>query len=70
MREIIQHAVIRVTQPQIVRYTCDFCGKVCGTRENPKKTWYRTGTGEESHYCKKTCHPGSAREVLETLAEM
>lgn len=55
-REIIQHAVIRVVQRQIVRYTCDFCGQVCGTRANPKSTWYYAGGGE-SHYCMKTCHP-------------
>jgi hypothetical protein len=66
VREIVQHAVIKVVQPQVIRYTCDFCGKVCGTRDNPKRTWYKMGG--ESHYCKRTCHPGSAQEVLDTLA--
>lgn len=68
MREIIQHAVIKVIKPQIVKYTCDFCHAVCGTRENPKSTWYTAGTGQEKHYCKRTCHPGSARDVLNALA--
>lgn len=47
MKRIVQHAVIRVITPQVVEYTCDFCGKVCGTRENPKTT------GGEGHFCKK-----------------
>lgn len=68
MREIIQHAILKVVQPQIVRFTCDFCHSVCGTRENPKKTWYMAGTREVSHYCMRTCHPGSAQEVLDALA--
>jgi len=57
-REVVQHAIIKVIQPQIVRYTCDRCGKVCGTRGNPKSTWHqmRTGGGE-NHYCLRTCHP-------------
>lgn len=54
-REIIQRAIIKVVQPQIVRYTCDRCGKVCGTRENRKTTW--VGLGPDRHYCEKTCHP-------------
>lgn len=54
-REIVQRAIIKVIQPQIVRYTCDRCGQVCGTRENRKKTWY--GSGVEFHYCEKTCQP-------------
>lgn len=75
-RRIVQHAVIKVIQPQIVEYTCDdpSCGKVCGTRENPKETWYGTGPngGRVSHYCKKTCSPWTApprREaILDALA--
>lgn len=58
-RRIVQHAIIKVVQPQIVEYTCDECGKVCGTRANPKETWTGMGreAGRESHYCKKTCGP-------------
>lgn len=55
MRKIVQHAIIKVVQPQIVRYTCDRCGKVCGTRENRKTTW--VGAGPDAHYCERTCHP-------------
>jgi hypothetical protein len=69
-REIIQHAVIAVIQPQVVRYTCDFCHRICGTRGNPKSTWYVAGTSEVQHYCKRTCHPGSGEEVLGALAEL
>lgn len=73
MRRIVQHAIIKVIQPQIVEYTCDECGKVCGTRGNPKETWYGTGPngGRESHYCKKTCGPHAVpvrEEILATLA--
>jgi hypothetical protein len=69
-REIVQHAVIKVVRRQVVRYTCDFCFKVCGTRQNPKRTWYRPSTRTEMHYCMRTCHPGSAREALEVLANL
>lgn len=53
MRVIVQKAIIKVIQPQVVQYICDFCGQVCGTRENPKATWYGPGD-KETHYCKKT----------------
>ena len=60
MRKIVQKAVIKVITPEIVHYVCDFCGKRCGTRENPKQTWYRTSPGHSMHYCKKTdCHSRS-----------
>lgn len=36
-------------------YHCKECGKVCGTRENPKERWY--GGGTVSYYCKRTCSP-------------
>jgi hypothetical protein len=52
VRTVVQKAVIQVITPQIVRYTCDFCGAVCGTRANPKETWH--GSGRTWHYCKKT----------------
>jgi len=55
-RMIVQHAIIKVVQPQIVRYTCDRCGAVCGTRENRKTTWVGAG-GPDLHYCMRTCHP-------------
>lgn len=51
MKTIIQKAIVKVIQPQIVQYNCDECGDICGTRENPKETWY--GQGHESHYCKR-----------------
>lgn len=57
MKKIIQKGKIKVIQKQIVKYYCDKCKKLTGTRENPKKTWYG-GTLDmptESHYCKKTC---------------
>jgi hypothetical protein len=63
-KEIIQHAIIRVVQRPVVRYTCDRCGKVCGTRENPKTTWYvarwhAKKVAPERHYCLRTCHPSA-----------
>ena len=69
VKEIVQHAIIRVIRPQIVRYTCDFCGQICGTRDNPKKTWYVAGGGEK-HYCMKTCSPWSAEETMRALADI
>lgn len=63
MRVVVQKAVIKVVTPEIVHYICDFCGERCGTRENPKNTWYRVGNaepGRSMHYCKKTdCHSKS-----------
>lgn len=55
MRRIVQPAVIKVIQKQVVEYTCDKCGAVCGTRANPKQTWH--GSNGAHHYCKKTCSP-------------
>lgn len=54
-KKIVQRAIIKVIQPQIVQYTCDRCGKVCGTKENRKTTWY--SSDREIHYCLRTCHP-------------
>jgi len=34
-------------------YVCDKCGKACGTRDNPKRTWY--SQGGERHYCIREC---------------
>ena len=53
MKKIIQKAKIEVIRKQIVHYYCDKCGKRCGTRKNPKSTWY-VPNGQK-HYCKKTC---------------
>jgi hypothetical protein len=80
----VQHAIIHVVQPQIVEYICDHCGRVCGTRENPKSTWYQVNTvkqtGKDTHYCKKTDCVLLAREkrvrdkqnekILESLANL
>lgn len=55
MRRVIQPAVIKIVQRQVVEYTCDKCGRVCGTKANPKTTWYRNG--RESHRCKRECGP-------------
>ena len=60
MKRIVQHAKIVTIQRQIVEYICDRCGKVCGTRENPKQTRYASGS-QEMHYCKKTCVTTPAR---------
>lgn len=66
MRVVVQKAVIKVVTPEIVHYVCDFCGERCGTRENPKQTWYpigQLGASKPKHYCKKTdCH-GKSEEV-------
>lgn len=32
-------------------YTCASCGNICGTRENPKQTWYSTETRRNIYYC-------------------
>ena len=51
MKIVVQKAVLKVVRPQIVRYECDSCHEECGTRANPKETWY--GGGREFHYCKR-----------------
>jgi len=51
MKKVIQKAKIKVIQPQIVHYFCDECGERCGTRQNPKETWFTPGG--DKHYCKK-----------------
>jgi hypothetical protein len=51
MRTVVQKAVIRVITREIIRFNCDYCGAVCGTRENYKQTVY--GQGTVYHYCKK-----------------
>lgn len=69
MRRVVQKAIIQVVQRQIVEYTCDDCGSVCGTRANPKETWY--GRNGDKHYCKKTCGPHARPErerILRALA--
>lgn len=41
-------------------YHCTQCGKVCGTRANPKRAWWsREGF---RYYCLRTCSPGQGRE--------
>lgn len=67
VKRIVQHAVIRVVQRQVAEYTCDRCGAVCGTRQNPKSTWHVAGTGQEAHYCLRTCQPQSGEETLAAL---
>ena len=53
MRRVVQTAIIKVVRPQIVEYICDWCGKVCGTRANPKETW--TGSNRaDTHWCMRT----------------
>ncbi len=44
---------IKVIRPQIVKYYCDKCGDLTGTRKNPKIMWY--GPKGESYYCIKKC---------------
>ncbi len=53
MRKVIQTSIIKVIRPRTVHYFCDVCGKQCGTRGNPKETWY-SSDDKEFHYCKKT----------------
>jgi hypothetical protein len=53
MRVVVQKAIVQVIQPEIVKYICDKCGAVCGTKDNPKEVWY--GEKKRKHYCKKTC---------------
>ena len=55
MKIIKQKAIFKVVRPQIVEYICDKCGKVTGTRDNPKQTISVTDSGD-CHYCKKTCN--------------
>jgi len=54
MRVVTQKKIIRVIQPEVVEYRCDWCGKQCGTRANPKETWYKSGERKATarHYCK------------------
>jgi len=66
-KRIVQSAVIKVIQRQVAEYACDFCGKACGTRRNPKRTYYVMGSGEQQHYCLRACHPGSAEETFNAL---
>jgi hypothetical protein len=42
---------IRNPPPEII---CAGCGAVCGTRDNPKKTWHGPG-GKKTYYCIKVC---------------
>jgi hypothetical protein len=58
-RKVIQKAIYQVIQPAVYQYTCDSCGKVCGTKDNPKQTLY--GRGSKSYYCKRTCSPFGCR---------
>lgn len=53
MRRVVQTAIIKVVRPQVVEYTCDWCGEVCGTRANPKQTWTSSGRADR-HYCKRS----------------
>lgn len=53
MRKIIQKRIIKEIQPEIAEYYCDKCGAQCGTKDNPKTTWYNSGEGTEKHYCNK-----------------
>ena len=63
MRVVVQKAVIKVVTPEIVYFKCDFCGKRCGVKGNPKEIWYpigQLGSSKPKHYCKKTnCHAKS-----------
>jgi hypothetical protein len=58
-RAVIRKAVYQRISKAIVEYTCETCGKVCGTRENPKETWY--ARGDSKYYCKRTCSPAGCR---------
>jgi hypothetical protein len=58
-RAVIRKAVYQRISPAIVEYTCETCGKACGTGENPKETWY--ARGDSKYYCKRTCSPAGCR---------
>ena len=55
MRIVVQPRIVQVIQKEVVRYECDRCGKVCGTKEYNKETWH--GHGRPRHYCRNTCTP-------------
>jgi hypothetical protein len=56
MRRVVQKAKLVTVQRQIVEYTCDFCGAVCGTRQNPKLTLTTGSSQDDKHYCKRPNH--------------
>ncbi len=53
MKKVMQKADMKAIKSRIVHYFCDVYGKQCGTRDNPKETWY-SSDDKEFHYCKKT----------------
>ena len=65
----MQKAIIKTIRPQIVYYFCDKCGERCGTRENPKETWFVTGKDESEHYCKKGCKKQSQRNPNQPVVQ-
>ena len=60
MKKIIQKQIVKIIQPEIVEYTCDLCGEICGTDDNPKSTW--NIRGETKHFC--FSHPNSILNEL------
>lgn len=63
MKVVTQKRVVQVIQREVSHFVCDRCGSRCGTRENPKETWY--ASRKASHYCKRTCSPRLRRNEEE-----
>ena len=61
MKVVTQKRVVQVIQREIFHFVCDRCGSRCGTRENPKETWYDTRERKSKHYCKRGCSPQEHR---------
>jgi hypothetical protein len=51
-RVVVQPRIVKEIQKEVIRFDCDFCGKECGTRANPKQIIDRGR--EKFYYCKKS----------------
>lgn len=53
--KVVQPEIVEVLQPEIIEYTCDDCGAVIGTKENPKVEYYSENRGRDVHLCQEVC---------------